>query len=214
MKRKAWVSQLKRHLEKFGPDGASWYVNWIDPDGKQRVKSCGAGELGKATAEKIADELHLVLLQKFVLEVSDPIVQRIVAKKVATHNEKVMRKVYDAADDIRVVTESDFPDRFFEQTKTRYGMTKEEVIACINAQRGRCSICGEHNPTGLCIDHCHQTNVVRGLICKKCNSGLGFFADKVEYIEKAADYLRNHPIGRVITFSGKRRRGRKNANAS
>lgn len=62
MKRKAWVSQLKRHVEKFGPDGASWYVNWIDPDGKQKLKSCGVGAKGKKVAESLADKLHAELL--------------------------------------------------------------------------------------------------------------------------------------------------------
>lgn len=60
----------------------------------------------------------------------------------------------------------------------------------IEAQGGACAICrlefGDKSPR---IDHCHETGVVRGLLCMKCNSGLGMFGDRPERIQAALDYL-------------------------
>lgn len=61
-KRRAWVSQLKRHVEQYGADNAAWYVNWIEPSGKRKAKSCGAGAKGKKLAETRADKLHAELV--------------------------------------------------------------------------------------------------------------------------------------------------------
>ena len=41
----------------------------------------------------------------------------------------------------------------------------------------------------LSIDHCHNKNKPRGLLCARCNSGLGFFMDKINNIENAIKYL-------------------------
>jgi len=40
------------------------------------------------------------------------------------------------------------------------------------------------------MDHCHKTNKIRGLLCGKCNSAIGFFDDDTELLEKAIDYLK------------------------
>lgn len=62
MKRRAWVSQLKRHIEQYGAENASWYVNWIDPDGKRRTRSCGVGSKGERAADQLADRIHSQLV--------------------------------------------------------------------------------------------------------------------------------------------------------
>ena len=42
------------------------------------------------------------------------------------------------------------------------------------------------------LDHCHDTNTLRGYICKHCNDGLGGFRDNLTTIEKAVIYLKKH----------------------
>lgn len=39
------------------------------------------------------------------------------------------------------------------------------------------------------VDHCHTTNKVRGLLCHRCNVGLGYFKDRISYLKSATDYL-------------------------
>ena len=40
------------------------------------------------------------------------------------------------------------------------------------------------------VDHCHSTEKIRGILCNKCNSGLGFLGDNIESLERAINYLR------------------------
>jgi hypothetical protein len=77
------------------------------------------------------------------------------------------------------------------EIKYRYGITEEELTAMYEAQEGRCSICKTHeDETGtLNIDHCHTTGKVRGLLCKPCNMGLGYFKDDNSRLIAAAKYL-------------------------
>ena len=62
MDKRAWVHQLKTQVEKKGPDRASWYVSWKDPNGKQCRKSCGPGKVGKSAANTLADKTHSQLV--------------------------------------------------------------------------------------------------------------------------------------------------------
>ncbi|GAB2695958.1 endonuclease VII domain-containing protein [Kitasatospora kifunensis] len=82
-----------------------------------------------------------------------------------------------------------------------YGITPEEFDRKILDQNGRCEICGIEmhlmderikggtTRTGICVDHCHKTGVVRGLICSGCNKGLGYFKDDPARLKAAAGYI-------------------------
>lgn len=62
-------------------------------------------------------------------------------------------------------------------------------------QEGKCKICGVHGSElkrSLAADHNHSTGVFRGLLCDKCNRGIGYFNDKPIVAEKAVQYLRNN----------------------
>ena len=59
---KAWVYQDSHQVEKHGPDKASWYVGWIDPDGKRRCQSCGPGTEGQRNAEKVRKKREAELI--------------------------------------------------------------------------------------------------------------------------------------------------------
>jgi hypothetical protein len=61
------------------------------------------------------------------------------------------------------------------------------------AQAGQCAICKdpqEHKSAHL--DHCHDSGVVRGFLCRGCNLGLGHFRDRPELLRGAAAYLGVH----------------------
>jgi hypothetical protein len=62
--------------------------------------------------------------------------------------------------------------------------------AQLRKQRGGCAICGAPPKTRrLNIDHEHLTLAVRGLLCARCNRGLGWFRDRADLLEGAAVYL-------------------------
>lgn len=59
-------------------------------------------------------------------------------------------------------------------------------------QKKRCMICSDHltsHNVGF-LDHNHDTDAIRGLLCSTCNSGLGFFRDSAEIVSSALEYLR------------------------
>jgi len=71
-----------------------------------------------------------------------------------------------------------------------YGISIKGYNEMIDAQKGGCAIC--HSPLvekHTCVDHDHETNNVRGILCRHCNSGLGQFKDQPLIIEAALGYL-------------------------
>lgn len=85
------------------------------------------------------------------------------------------------------------------QNLGRYGVTPEEYAAKVEAQDGRCMICGKRpDPDGvkaasrLHQDHDHQRNRNRDLLCSRCNPGIGYFLDDPVLLRAAADYIERH----------------------
>ena len=70
----------------------------------------------------------------------------------------------------------------------KYGVTPEQVSSMAEEQEQRCLICKKETVV-LCVDHCHQTGVVRGLLCHACNLGIGIFQDDPQKLRDAADYI-------------------------
>jgi len=75
--------------------------------------------------------------------------------------------------------------------KYRYGITEDDYHKMVNDQQCKCKICGNKPQKPLYVDHCHQTKVIRGLLCHKCNVALGHMNDDPEQLERAANYLRS-----------------------
>ncbi len=78
--------------------------------------------------------------------------------------------------------------------KRFYGISSSDYEEMLVKQGGVCLLCNEECTSGkrLAVDHCHVTGKVRGLLCGKCNRGLGMFNDNIAVLLKAAEYLKLH----------------------
>lgn len=83
------------------------------------------------------------------------------------------------------------------QIKKYYGIILAEYERMMAEQDGVCAICkkkpeamlgGAHKM--LCVDHCHVTGAVRGLLCSSCNKLLGDASDQIVILEAAISYLK------------------------
>jgi len=73
-----------------------------------------------------------------------------------------------------------------------YDLTAQAYLALGESQGWCCAICGRSQDEltrSLVVDHAHDTGTVRGLLCHACNIGIGHFADNVNNIRHAADYV-------------------------
>jgi len=81
-------------------------------------------------------------------------------------------------------------DHRSDHLKRKFGLTIEGYNALLGSQGGRCAVCGrEPGRSNLHVDHDHNTGKIRGLLCFRCNGGLGQFKEKPARLLRAADYL-------------------------
>jgi hypothetical protein len=75
----------------------------------------------------------------------------------------------------------------------RYGITQEQFDQMLLDQNNKCKICDIEfkNTKDTHIDHCHNSSVVRGLLCNNCNIALGQFGDNTDIMDNAIKYLVN-----------------------
>lgn len=76
-----------------------------------------------------------------------------------------------------------------------YNLTLNDFDVLLNSQDNKCAICESKEPKGkgnFHIDHDHQTGKVRGLLCHKCNTGIGLLNDDIALLNKALQYLEKH----------------------
>lgn len=71
----------------------------------------------------------------------------------------------------------------------KYGVTLSDYDAMFVRQLGCCAICGKKQARAFDVDHCHDTKIVRGLLCTNCNRMIGHSADSPERLRRAAGYL-------------------------
>ena len=80
------------------------------------------------------------------------------------------------------------------------GLTKARYYELLEEQRNGCAVCGFRESSkkmqglirSLCVDHCHSTGKIRGLLCGKCNRALGLAGDSIERLEAMIAYLKRH----------------------
>lgn len=89
-----------------------------------------------------------------------------------------------------------------EVTKLR-GISIEDYFSMVGEQDNKCAICFKKETRAsrtkgfisrLCIDHNHETGMVRGLLCHACNQVIGHSGDNIEILESAIKYLKKHQI--------------------
>ena len=83
--------------------------------------------------------------------------------------------------------------------KRNYGVTLEWYQNQLSKQNNVCAICKQPEKAvikgrviSMSVDHCHQTGKVRGLLCTKCNRGIGLFCDNPKFLKSAIRYLNSH----------------------
>jgi recombination endonuclease VII len=71
----------------------------------------------------------------------------------------------------------------------KYGLTQDEYDQLLRDQGGRCPGCRTTDPgvKGWCIDHCHKSGRVRGLLCGRCNTMLGLANEDPAILRSLAD---------------------------
>lgn len=74
-----------------------------------------------------------------------------------------------------------------------YNLTEQGYSDILSKQDMGCAICGAEKSDSLhrrlSVDHCHKTEKVRGLLCTKCNNGIGNFNDDIILLKNAIKYL-------------------------
>jgi hypothetical protein len=76
--------------------------------------------------------------------------------------------------------------------RSTFGLTIEDWNGMFKKQEGKCLICSRHISElnqPMCVDHDHENNKIRGLLCKDCNSGLGLFHDNPYALYRAFKHL-------------------------
>lgn len=83
-----------------------------------------------------------------------------------------------------------------KQITNCYGISEKEYKNLLTNQNYKCKIClldqAKSSKGTLCVDHCHSTGKVRGLLCDQCNFGLGTFKDNILFLEEAIKYLKEN----------------------
>jgi len=81
--------------------------------------------------------------------------------------------------------------------KTYYSLSEQDFNNLHENQDMSCKIClikinnvfKDYKGANVAVDHCHDTGKVRGLLCRKCNSGIGLLKDSPKLLKRALIYL-------------------------
>lgn len=74
-----------------------------------------------------------------------------------------------------------------KRIKKKYNLTYKIYLKMVDKSNGLCEIC--KTESFKVIDHCHTTGKVRGLLCVRCNYGIGYFKDNKQSLSNAIEYL-------------------------
>lgn len=125
--------------------------------------------------------------------------RRIWDKKRRQDNPEVKKKInYLARKRMKKWLKSDDNKKSYlnSRIKYRYGVTLEFINEYKDKTGNKCEICREIRitkkiPKGLVIDHNHKTGKFRGILCDKCNRGIGYFLENTNSLKNAIKYLKD-----------------------
>ena len=108
---------------------------------------------------------------------------------------------------LRYATDTEYRLRMIARSKAAYranpgvknhvkrralGYDATRFAALLARQGHKCASCGDSKPKKWCLDHDHNTQAVRGILCDPCNRGIGFLGDTATRVRAAAAYLEQH----------------------
>ncbi len=75
--------------------------------------------------------------------------------------------------------------------RSRYGIEPEDYDRILEKQSSVCAICRGINIGGrkLAIDHDKETKKIRGILCDRCNRGIGFMRHDKYLLQRSIEYL-------------------------
>lgn len=76
----------------------------------------------------------------------------------------------------------------------KYGLSPDDFEFLVVAQGGKCRICEAAEGEKLHVDHHHDSGLVRGLLCGKCNKAIGLLDEDPQLFEAATSYLREKQL--------------------
>jgi Recombination endonuclease VII len=131
----------------------------------------------------------------------DPKFRKRVLKKNGRYRRRNRKKLNEQKR-IQWQTDPDAQKRHRERRlMAKYGLLPGEYDRMLAKQNGVCKFCKRSGRPRLAVDHCHDTNKVRWLLCTKCNIGLGHFNDDPDLLRVAADCL-DEWLGRQVIREG------------
>ena len=116
-------------------------------------------------------------------------------KRIYTKEQNARRNASDAAKRRKANWRSEHRNLILaHKREVRYGITWKDYEDMWAAQKGQCKICLSElkRDKSTHLDHDHTTGIVRGLLCKPCNTGIGFLRDNEFRLARAIAYLRKH----------------------
>ena len=113
-------------------------------------------------------------------------------------NERARRRRMENYDQIREQETRSYAARKEKvrnkQLEDLYGITIKEYVFLLEQQGNKCACCGvsQDKSSSFNVDHDHSTMEIRGLLCRKCNMGIGLLGDTADSVMLAVLYLQNH----------------------
>jgi hypothetical protein len=75
----------------------------------------------------------------------------------------------------------------------KYGITLEDKRSMIQQQGCKCAICpvklSDVDLSKSHVDHCHETGIIRGILCSNCNRGIGHLQHDPQILRSATRYV-------------------------